>query len=362
MPRRSAQCVFKYWQGFIWLLISGWIAMPVLAETLSLEVGMQQRYQAGQAIERIAVGDPAVADVTMIDAGEVLITPLSAGSTSLMIWPRKGNRVQQLTLNISAAETKARESLEQMDDPAFSVGAAGEQLQLQGDIPSLEQHAAVRHSLGFDDENGIDRSTITGSSQVQIDIKIVEISKSRLQSAGFFLGKGLNGRTPRALASPGGITGASIDGSGVSLSANPIPESNAFNLIYGRQSNGLLAALSMLEGNGFAYTLAEPSLIAMSGQSANFLAGGEFPIPVRGGGFDNSVTIEYKEFGVRLSLTPTVLDKKRIALKVAPEVSELDFNAGIQTGGGDSTGITGTTHRYQRHARQWRKLCDKWLD
>jgi len=333
MQQRDINIAVKNGQWLIGLLLWMMVLPPLKAETLSLEVGMQQRYQSGEPIERVAVGDPAIADVAVIDDGEVLITPQAAGSTNLTIWSRKGNRVQQLILNVSAAKEAAQQSLLQMDESGFAVGAAGEQLQLSGEIASLEQHAEVRQSLGLDTEKGIDRSRFQDSSQVQIDIKIVEISKSRLQSAGFFLAKGLNGRTPRALAGPGGISGATVDGGGVSLLGNPIPEGNAFNLIYGRQSNGLLAALSMLEGNGFAYTLAEPSLMAMSGQSANFLAGGEFPVPVRGGSFDNSVTIEYKEFGVRLSLTPTVLDKSRIALKVAPEVSELDFNAGIQTGG-----------------------------
>ncbi|PYB22947.1 secretin, partial [Pseudomonas aeruginosa] len=90
--------------------------------------------------------------------------------------------------------------------------------------------------------------------------------------------------------------------------------------------------MNALEGSGFAYTLARPSLVAMSGQSASFLAGGEFPIPVPNGTNDN-VTIEYKEFGIRLTLTPTVMNNRRIALKVAPEVSELDYSAGIQSGG-----------------------------
>src|SRR5690606_4039263 len=93
----------------------------------------------------------------------------------------------------------------------------------------------------------------------------------------------------------------------------------------------LLGVISVLEANGFAYTLAEPSLTAMSGQSATFLAGGEFPIPVEQR--DGAVTVEYKEFGVRLTLTPTVLDRDRIMLKVAPEVSELDFTAAVQAAG-----------------------------
>lgn len=90
--------------------------------------------------------------------------------------------------------------------------------------------------------------------------------------------------------------------------------------------------INALEGSGFAYTLARPSLVALSGQSASFLAGGEVPIPVPSAGSDN-VSIEYKEFGIRLTLTPTVIGKSRIALKVAPEVSELDFTNAVNIAG-----------------------------
>ncbi len=96
-----------------------------------------------------------------------------------------------------------------------------------------------------------------------------------------------------------------------------------------------MTALSVLESQGLARTLAEPSLTAMSGQSASFLAGGEFPFPVvqNGGSGVNSITIEFKEFGIRLNLTPTVLARDRIALKVAPEVSQLDYTNGISLNG-----------------------------
>ncbi len=90
----------------------------------------------------------------------------------------------------------------------------------------------------------------------------------------------------------------------------------------------MLGVINALEGSGFAYTLARPSLVALSGQSASFLAGGEVPIPVPSSGSDN-ISIEYKEFGIRLTLTPTVISNNRITLKVAPEVSELDYNNGV---------------------------------
>lgn len=333
MHGRILGSAFRQWHVIVWLVTLCCISVQVNAETLQLEAGMQQRYQFGMQIDRVAVGDPKVADVSVIDSHELLITPLAAGSTNLTVWPEKGSQVLELILQVKTAELAKKEALKQLETPEYSVEAVGESMQLEGEIDSLEQHVAVRQAIGFDEEKDIDASEFNEPSQVQIDIKIVEISKSRLQSAGFTLGKLGKGIT-RAIAPPEAITSATFSGSGLALSGNPIPDSEAFNMVFGRQSNGLLAALSMLEGNGFAYTLAEPSLIAMSGQSANFLAGGEFPVPVRGAtGTDNSVTVEYKEFGVRLSLTPTVLAKNRIALKVAPEVSELDFNAGIQSGG-----------------------------
>ena len=100
-----------------------------------------------------------------------------------------------------------------------------------------------------------------------------------------------------------------------------------------------MVMINALEGSGFAYTLARPSLVALSGQSASFLAGGEIPIPVPSSGSD-SVSIEYKEFGIRLTLTPTIIGRDRIALKVAPEVSELDYSNAVNIAGTLVPGLT----------------------
>jgi pilus assembly protein CpaC len=198
---------------------------------------------------------------------------------------------------------------------------------------------------------------------VLTEIKIAEVSRSTLQQFGFNVFKNV-GNTLGGIAAPGSLTGvqypsypytnpSSIVATGNNgqnnTVANPVggqatgvfgtqgslvPLQNAFNLVFGNPVKGLLGVLSILEEKGLARTLAEPSLTAMSGQTASFLAGGEFPVPVsQGAAAGGSVTIQYKEFGVRLSLTPTVLARDRIALKVAPEVSDLNFAAGIQVGG-----------------------------
>ncbi len=107
-------------------------------------------------------------------------------------------------------------------------------------------------------------------------------------------------------------------------------DDGVFNIVWG--SSKILAAINALENSGFAYTLARPSLTVLSGMTASFLAGGEIPVPVPSAGSDN-ISIEYKEFGVRLSLTPTVVSRERILLKVAPEVSDLDYSRPVVIAG-----------------------------
>ncbi|MCW5462682.1 type 4b pilus Flp secretin RcpA, partial [Pseudomonas aeruginosa] len=154
------------------------------------------------------------------------------------------------------------------------------------------------------------------------------VSRSKLKQASTsFVRRGGN---LWVLGAPGSLGDIKVNADGSGLGGTFGAGASGFNLIFG--GGKWLSFMNALEGSGFAYTLARPSLVAMSGQSASFLAGGEFPIPVPNGTNDN-VTIEYKEFGIRLTLTPTVMNNRRIALKVAPEVSELDYSAGIQSGG-----------------------------
>jgi pilus assembly protein CpaC len=181
----------------------------------------------------------------------------------------------------------------------------------------------------------MDATSSNFDNQVQIDIKVVEVSRQNMMRAGFFLGKNSRNST-FAIGTPGNLSGVQTGDNGFTLNSASgfLPTASAFNFVAGNASRGLLGTLSILEANGFAYTLAEPSLTAFSGQSASFLAGGEFPVPIRAGaGGDSTVTIRYKEYGVRLMLTPTVLDANRIFLKVSPEVSEIDFSNAVQSGG-----------------------------
>lgn len=305
--------------------------------TLSIEMGKQLSYRYAKGVKRIAVGDPQIADVIVIDERQMLITPKRPGATSLMLWsnPDGGAPDFQAELLVTASGRLKSHALDRLGDTALQASEVGDKLMLEGQSASLETHDQSLRALDEQSSTAIDASRLNFDSQVQIDIKIVEVSRRRLQNAGLFLGKN-SANTTLALSTPGNLNGVESAGEKAFslLSSGFFPHAQAFNFLYGNASEGILGVVSILENNGFAYTLAEPSLIAMSGQSASFLAGGEFPIPIpQGGAQTGSITIKFKEFGVRLSLTPTVLDQNRIALKVAPEVSELDFTTAIQTGG-----------------------------
>ncbi|WP_242176455.1 MULTISPECIES: type II and III secretion system protein family protein [unclassified Pseudomonas] len=242
-----------------------------LPAALSVGEGLQQELRLPVAITRLAIGDPKIADVHLNGDRGFLLTGIASGTTSVLVWTACSTTPRQSMVFVKGKATAALTSL--------SLAPA--------DDPSLP-------------------------SQVQTDIRFVEVSRTKLKEASTkILGMGKN----FFLGSPNLLF--------PTPSTFKLPVSaDQFNIGFG--GGRVSAMINALESSGFAYTLARPSLVAMSGQSATFLAGGEIPIPVPSSGSD-TISIEYKEFGIRLTLTPTVIDRNRISLKVAPEVSELDY-------------------------------------
>ncbi|MHC5349421.1 type II and III secretion system protein family protein [Metapseudomonas furukawaii] len=250
--------------------------------------GHQEMMNYPLAVTRLAVGDPEVADVQLADKQSVLITGKRAGATSLMVWTRCSREPRRSLLYVQGIASAA------LDEAQVRPGSAEP-------VPS----------------------------QVQTDIRFVEVSRGKLKQISTSLVR--EGSNLFILGAPGQLTDISVSMDGTS-GGKFTGLDNGFNIIWGGGSSKVLGFINALENSGFAYTLAKPSLVALSGQSASFLAGGEFPVPVPSGDGDN-ITVEYKEFGVRLTLTPTVVGSQRISLKVAPEVSELDFSTGINIAG-----------------------------
>lgn len=188
-----------------------------------------------------------------------------------------------------------------------------------------------------------------GEKVVAVDVQFAAVSSTTLKALGFSFAK-LTGDLQGAIITPSALSGYSFGGAGGGAvtnnggsftTTNSAPIQSAFNLFLSAPNRGIGAVLSALSSNGLSQLLAQPTLLVRSGEQASFLAGGEFPVPVpqATGGSGNTISIQYKEFGVRLSVTPYVLSENNIVLKLAPEVSELDYNNGVQLQGYTVPGI-----------------------
>jgi pilus assembly protein CpaC len=315
-------------------------AMPRAQQTLDLAIGEQRVLEVTGALKRIAVGEPAVADVLIVRGdrhGGVLLVGKAAGTTNVMLWDRSG-AARTITVNVTA---KAARALLGADTPAVKVldGTAI----ITGTAATMEQHqravAAAQGALGKEGKGArvFDASSVATRSVVQVDVRVVEFSRAVMKQIGFNFFRQNNGFSfgsfgPSSLASGTNNTSAEHALDGIT------PIASAFNLVFASASQGLFADLSLMEANNLARVLAEPTLVALSGQSASFLAGGEIPIPAAQG--LGSTSIEYKPYGIGLTLTPTVLSPQRIALKIAPEASQLDFTNAVTVSGVSVPAIT----------------------
>lgn len=281
-----------------------------------ISVAVRDQYQLSIPgnLERVSVVDPDVADVVIQKGsgnrkGGVLVVGKKPGTTMVSVWPRGAAAPQAYLVRVTGDLATL---LGEGDGAKAQV--YGEAAVLSGQSPSLLSHhravSAASDAVGA--ENVFDASTIETGGVVQVEVKVVEFSKQVLKEAGFnFSASDRRGSFSFGLAS------------------DLAPTGKAFDLTMGlNRGNFLLNTnLRLLETNGLARVLAEPTLVALSGQSAKFLAGGELPVPQAGG--LGTTTVMYKPFGIGLTLTPTVLAKDRIALKVAPEASDLDWTNGI---------------------------------
>lgn len=315
------------------------LTLPAMAanpgDILQIEQGTQKLHRAAAPVTRVAVGNPAIADVNVVNQREILLTGKTMGITSLMVWTKGESAPQQYRIRVGEVVDPTRSPA---PDPELQAAVIDQGRGMSGQLPNLLAHRRATQATLTAKEGAInDRSDVRMDTQVMTSVRIAEISRSTMRRFGLQGSRARNGDSgglfaPGSLSSVTQTTGG--EDQGITFNQS-LPIQSAFNLVFGNPSKGVLGVLSLLEGKGLVRVLAEPSLVAMSGQTASYLAGGEFPVPVSQGGASTTggISVQYKEFGVRLSLTPTVLSRSRIGLKVAPEVSDLDFSAGIQIGG-----------------------------
>jgi pilus assembly protein CpaC len=299
---------------------------------IELAVGKSTVVQVDTRVADLVLGDPTVADVLPLTSNSVYVLGKKAGSTTLSIYGPGRTLISALDLNIGPdldglramiSETMPGENSIQVRSANGSVILSG----IASSAPRAQRMASLADS--FAPGKVVNMLGVGGSQQVMLSVRIAEVSRTaskalRLNTSAID-NTGANRFT--------GLTGDQF------ANGNNAP-ADAFGLgalswVGGKYSFDVL--FEALEERGQVRTLAEPTLVAMSGDTASFLAGGEFPVPIarddNAGTGRSTVTIEFKQFGVSLSFTPTVLEDGVINLNVAPEVSSIDINNSVTAAG-----------------------------
>jgi pilus assembly protein CpaC len=336
---------------------------------------------------RVSVGNPGVADILVIRNRELYVVGKALGSTNVVVWDDSGRVAENFDIEVTHDLSTLKAKLyELMPGEKITVQSAQEQLIISGQVTSAARAAAAAElARGFlpdcivaqSDAPGAQKSSgradqsckkggivnmlqVGGSQQVMLKVTVAEMASSvvkRLESNLNFMRFGADG----GRWSGGGVAGGASFPNAESVSngalfpifdgnAHPIgPPQQFFQpnmpiidgtgvfLSYLRGNTFVQAVLDISKRNGLAKILSEPTLTTMTGQEAQFISGGEFPMPVPQGGISGGVTIEFKEFGVGLKFTPVVLDSGRINMALNVNVSEISSDNAVAINVGNTT-------------------------
>ncbi len=307
---------------------AAWAADGVVQVTLG---GVKQVMSRG-AILRLSVGDAEIAEISPLGSTEILIKGKRIGSTTLMVWGRDGDQASYTIQVQPDAEEVAATLRELFPEEPVTVAVSGMTLVLRGKVSGLDALESIsRWAESYKASLGqgagrlglLNRMELPAKQQVQLEVRFAEVSRSAMRKLGVSLIGGYDGNIGGVFGPSSGVPALESQALPINL---PTPASEAMGILFlsdPQRNFPFNALLSILSSRGLAKTLSEPTLVAMSGQKANFLVGGEFPVPIPLG--YNQVSIEYKKFGVQLEFEPLVLSDDTLQLKVGSTVSDLDF-------------------------------------
>ena len=314
-------------------------AEGVHAGELAIPVNKSQVLRMDRPYARALIGNPEIADVLPLTDQSLYVLGKSVGTTSMTLYDPNNRLIAVIDLAVGPDVTGLRRHLSELM-PGDQIGARmiNESIVLEGIVSSaVAADRAVQLAETYAPGNVINMLSIGSSQQVMLEVRFSEVKRSAIKDLGmsWFIGSDdINGAFGSGASLTPGAGGSGF-GNG-DLRVDSI--TGAFGILSGDFSllgANIAGALDALERKGFVTTLAEPTLVALSGETASFLAGGEFPIPVSQGGGDGgtAISVEFKQFGVGLNFTPTVLADGVINLVVAPEVSSIDPSASVEVNG-----------------------------
>jgi pilus assembly protein CpaC len=299
---------------------------------LFVTVGKSLVMDIAEGIQRVSVANSDLAEALVVTPREVLVNGKAPGETSLILWQQGGNRfIFDLNVRGSATALEAvrRELATELPGQEVSITVEQGNVFLRGtvkDLTSAERAASIAGTLGKI-INLLNVNVPPTDGQILLRVKFANVDRAASTELGANListgaGNTLGGVTTGQFAPPT-LTPGSTGASAFSLS-------DALNIFLFRADLNLAATIRALQTKRILDILAEPNLLTIDGKSASFLAGGEFPFPtVQGGANAGAVTIQWREFGIRITFLPTITPRGTIRLQVTPEVSALDFANGL---------------------------------
>jgi pilus assembly protein CpaC len=288
---------------------------------IPLYPGEARLIDAPWPVARVSVANPEIADVDVVNPQQVQLIGIAPGVTNLILWS-KDERTWRARVEVEPDLSKLQGQLQKvLPRSELEVTQVGDVIVVKGTLPLAEQAVQLRQFLETSKLNHLDLTRIAGSQQVQLKVRIAEVSRNALKQLNvnmFYAGeRWFGGNQLGSSASPFTQVGGVFPGDPVSIPPTA-------QLFAGFPNSDLLVFIQALAENQYLRLLAEPTLVAYSGEEARFLVGGEVPIPISDlGEGTTSISIEYREYGVRLRFRPTVTGEGGIRLVVEPEVSEL---------------------------------------
>lgn len=304
--------------------------------TITVTAGESEVINTELPTIRVSVTNPKIADVQVLTPYQVMLQGIRVGSTDMLIWSEGEEKVQRWKVNIVLAADNYQKKLRELfPDSELQVNQSEGTLIVKG---LLRNTGHVEQLHDYLDKTGIeyvDMTSVAGVQQVQLQVRVAEVSRTALRTLG--INAAHYGHNFYGVSQPAPSSGTPLI-SDITIGPDSVSTdfSSATTIFAGVASWDLQLFLQALAENQYLKILANPTLVALSGEKASFLAGGEFPIPVAqnnstSGG--TTITIEYREYGVRLIFQPFVLGDGSIRLYVMPEVSELTDVGGVTISG-----------------------------
>ena len=299
------------------------------AIAVNVLVGQSRVINFDRPVGRFSVSNPEIAEAVLVTPDQVLVNGKGFGQVNFIAWEQTGGEYLVFDVyvraNLSLIDSQMR-ALFPKDD--IRLSQANGSVVMSGSVsdPKIAAQAqSVVEAAGFKSVNMLS-SPVKNMTQVQLQVRVAEVARNRASDLGLAYGyqggsSGVYANSGGGPSSLGSVTNGVLNGS----------LSSALNLFV--MAGNTVSMIRALQTQGALRELAEPNLIAMDGSQASFLAGGEFPVPIVQGGSNNSVSVSFKEYGVRLTFKPTIIDEDHIRLDLEPEVSTIDFSNGVKFDG-----------------------------